>query len=43
MSEKDRFGYQGYVATLDEAQRVFERAEGYAASAADHMTSARTR
>lgn len=39
LAEKDRFEYQGYVAKLSEAQRLFDRAERYAAWAENMIVS----
>jgi hypothetical protein len=41
LSEKDRFEYQGYVATMSEAQRLFARAEGVGTWAESILTSTR--
>ena len=41
LSEKDRFEYQGYVATMREAQQLFARAEGIATWAEPVLTSTR--
>jgi hypothetical protein len=41
LSEKDRFEYQGYVATAREAEQLFRRAETIAAWAEAVLTSTR--
>ncbi|MEX2154554.1 MAG: hypothetical protein WD825_14530 [Gemmatimonadaceae bacterium] len=41
LSEKDRFEYQGYVATMTEAQQLFARSETLATWAEGVLTSVR--
>lgn len=43
LSEKDRLEYQGYVATMGEAQLLFSRAERFATWAESVLTSTRRR
>ena len=41
VTDKDRFEYQGYIATIREAQAVFEKAERYGAWAEGILTGTR--